>query len=122
MSARRYPFAALALLGGGTVAQFGYHAVPAAVEADVWNASQAGVLLLLLALVANAYRSSLVWLACGLLAAWALLAAGCSVAYIVAPWVPLPGEAQCSRALDLPITPVAAWLAGLCMAHIWGRR
>lgn len=122
MTARGYPVAALALIGCGTVAQFGYHAAPAAVEADVWNASQASMLLLLLALVANAYRSALVWVACGLVGAWALLQAACSVAYIVAPWVTLPGQAQCSAALDMPITPVAAWLAGLCMAHIWSRR
>lgn len=122
MNARRYPWAALALLGVGTAAQFAYHFAPPQLAADVWNASLGAFLLVLLLLVANAYRSRLVLPACGLLGAWALLQAGCSLAYMVAPWVVLPGQAQCSARLDMPLTIIGAWLAGLAAANIRGAR
>lgn len=106
---RAYRSWALALLLVGGAAGLGYHHVRPDIAGDVWNASQAALNLLTLAMVAIAYPG---WprAVCALLASWQALAAGCSVAWIVKPWPVQPGQAQCSAALDLPITAVGAWL------------
>ncbi len=105
----RYRHWALALLLVGGAAGLGYHHARPEVAADVWNASQAVLCLLLLGMVVLAYPG---WprAVCALLASWQALAAGCSVAWIVKPWPVQPGQSQCSAALDMPITAVGVLL------------
>lgn len=110
MSARQYRGAAVALLLVGGLAQFGWHHAPAAAQADVWNASQALLVLVLLAMVVNAYRSAWTWAAAALLGAWQLLTAGCSLAYLWKPWPVEPGQEQCSAALNVPLGAIGGWL------------
>lgn len=100
---------AVALLLVGGAAGLGYHHTRPEWAADVWNASQATLTLLLLGMVALAYPG---WprVVCALLGVWQALAAGCSIAWIVKPWPVQPGQSQCSAALDMPITAVGAWL------------
>lgn len=106
---KRYRSWAIALLLVGGAAGLGYHHADPEIAADVWNASQAIFGLLLLVMVAVAYRGATL-APCALLACWKLLTAGCSIAWILKPWPVQPGQSQCSAALDLPITVVGAWL------------
>lgn len=110
MSAQRYRGVAVALLMVGGVAQFAWPHAPADAQADVWNISQALLVLVLLALVANAYRSAWTWAAAWLLAVWQAMTAGCSLLYLVRPWPVAPGQEQCSAALNVPLGAVGAWL------------
>lgn len=121
-AARNYPAAALLLVLVATAAQLGYHYVPPAAAADVWNIGLACLVLVLLLLVANAYRAAAMWRVCGLVSTWAVLQAGCSLAWLVRPWKVEPGQAQCSAVLDFPLTIISAWLAGLAAAGVWARR
>ena len=118
MRGRAYAQEATALLLIGTLAQFGWHHAPVDAQADVWNASQALLIMLLLGLCANAYRS--LWMAATalLVGAWQAMTATCSLAYLAAPWPVEPGQAQCSAALDLPLGAVGMWLALLLIAVI----
>lgn len=111
MSARPgYAGEAMALLLIGAAAQFGWHHVPADMQADVWNACQALLALLLLTMVGNAYRGKVLLVAV-LLGVWQALTAACSVAYLVRPWRIEPGAGQCSSLLNWPIGAAEAWLA-----------
>ena len=113
---RRYLQEAAAVLLVGGVAQYAWQHAPVDAQADVWNASQALLVLLLLALVANAYRSGWVWAAAGLAGAWQLLTVGCSLLWLAAPWPVLPGAEQCSARLDVPLGAVGLWLLLLLAA------
>jgi hypothetical protein len=118
MSARRYlPEAAGVLLVGG-VAQYAWKHAELAAQADVWNVSQALLVLLLLALVCNAYRSGWVWASAGLVAAWQALTVGCSLLWLAAPWPVLPGQEQCSARLDVPLGAIGLWLLLLLAAAL----
>lgn len=118
MTARTYAQEAAGLLLIGTVAQFGWHHAPVDAQGDVWNASQALLVLLLLGLCANAYRSIWMLSVVLLVGAWQALTAVCSLAYLAAPWPVLPGQAQCSAAVDFPLGAVGLWLALLLIALI----
>lgn len=115
MSARQYRGAAVALLLVGGLAQFGWHHAPEQAQADVWNASQALLVLVLLAMVASAYRSAWTWAAAALMGAWQLMTAGCSLAFMVKPWPVEPGGEQCSAALNVPLGAIGAWLLVLAV-------
>lgn len=118
MTGRTYAQEAAALLLIGTVAQFGWHHAPAEAQADVWNASQALLILLLLGLCANAYRSRWMAAAALLVGVWQGMTAACSLTYLAAPWHVEPGQAQCSAALNFPLGAVGLWLALLLIALI----
>jgi len=110
---------ALALLAAGTAAQFLWRMAPPDAQGHLWNATRAGFGVVLLALLAAAYRSAAVWAVLGLLAGWELMTVFCSTAWLVRPWVQAPGEAQCSSMLRFPVgvvsaaaaAAVAAWLS-----------
>lgn len=116
MKAAKYPGVAMALLLVGGLAQFAWPHAPDAAQADVWNVSQALLVLFLLALVANAYRSAWTWTAAALVGAWQSLTVGCSLAYLFRPWPVQPGQEQCSAALNVPLGAIGAWLLLLLVA------
>lgn len=116
MKAAKYRGVAVALLLVGGLAQFAWPHAPADAQADVWNASQALLVLMLLALVANAYRSAWAWSAAALLGGWQMLTAGCSLAYLARPWPVEPTQEQCSAALNVPLGAIGAWLLLLLVA------
>lgn len=94
---------AAALLALGVCHHYLWAAIPAEHAAQWWNASGAITrAVLLLALVWHVRNR---WAL--LVAAWWLaeeaLVAGCSAAYMLAPWPVLPGEAQCSALLQFDI-------------------
>ncbi len=107
---------AVALLLVGGVAQFAWHHAPEQAQADVWNVSQAMLVLFLLAAFASAYRSVWTWSAAALLGSWQLLTVACSLAYLLRPWQVRPGEEQCSAALNVPFGAIGAWLLVLMIA------
>ncbi len=115
MSGRFLNTAAALLLVGG-VAQYAWQHAPADAQADVWNASQALFVLLLLALVANAYRSAWVWASAALVGAWQGLTVGCSLLWLAAPWPVQPGGEQCSARFGLPLGAIGLWLLLLLAA------
>jgi hypothetical protein len=50
------------------------------------------------------------------------MTAGCSIAWLFVQWQTVPGEGQCSTALNMPLGLVSAWLAGLLAAELGRRR
>lgn len=110
MSARRYLNEAAAVLLVGGVAQYAWKHAPVDAQPDVWNTSQAMLVLLLLAMVANAYRTGWVWAAAALVGLWQGLVAGCSLWWLAAPWQVQPGGEQCSARFDLPLGAIGLWL------------
>ena len=104
---------ALALLLVGALAQFAWKWAPPAAQGDVWNINQALLAAMLLAMVGTAYPARHVRAVCALLMAWQVLTAGCSLAWLVAPWPVLPGQGQCSAALDWPLGLASAWLVAM---------
>lgn len=109
---------AAALLLAGGLAQFAWKHAPPDAQADVWNVSQALLVLVLLAGWAVRYRARLLLAVVGLLAVWQLLTAGCSLAWLVQPWPVRPGQEACSAALDLPLGAVGLWLLLLLAAAL----
>jgi len=114
------PAAALLLLGA--LAHYGWKWVPPHAQADVWNASQALLLLALLGMLAATQRHPHLRLVCALLASGQVLAAGCSLAWLWQPWPVLPGQGQCSAALDVPLALIGLWLVALVALHINPRK
>jgi hypothetical protein len=80
-------------------------------EAQAWNASQALLIMVLLAGWALAFRARWMLRTCALLGAWQLMTFGCSVAYLIRPWHNKPGQGQCSTALDLPLGAIGGCVA-----------
>lgn len=87
---------ALALLGLGLAVHYGYRLAPPEHRADIWNACGAIARVILLSASVWRVRSRLVLLVAAWWACEELLAAGCSVAYIVRPWPVDVGADQCS--------------------------
>lgn len=111
----------MALLLVGAAAQFAWHHVPADAQADVWNVCQAVLVILLLSMVANAYRGRVIAVAL-MLGIWQALTAACSLAYLLKPWRIEPGAGQCSSALNWPLGAAQAWLALVLAAVIYKER
>lgn len=111
MSARPHLGTALALLVAGVAAQFLWHAAPVDLQADAWNASTAALALVLIGFLALAYPARAVREVLALLAGWQIMTAGCSLAYIVSPFVVQEGDGQCSAALNLPLGAISGLLA-----------
>lgn len=119
MQVERYHALACWLLVLGVAAHFAWHAAPADLQGQAWNASNAVQQLVLLALLANAYRQRWVWVVCALLGVWQGMVAGCSLAWMVSPWPVLPNQAQCSAALDAPLGLLGLWIASILAARMW---
>jgi len=111
---------ALALLLVGGWAHHAWVAVPTEWQADVWNAGQGALMLMVLAVVWT--RSGrMVRMACALLGVWAFMQMGCSIAYMVAPWPVAEGQAQCSAALNLPLGMLGLVLLAVAAGAAWER-
>lgn len=98
----------------------GHHAyklAPVALEGHAWNVGGAACRLVLLALVAAAWRSPLVDLPASWLVAEEVQAIGCTVAYVVNPWPMSSGDEKCSAGLGLPLQTVC--LVALLWTGAW---
>jgi hypothetical protein len=113
---RRYLPEASGLLLVGGVAQYAWKHVPPEHQADVWNVCQAMLILLLLALVVNAYRSGWVLASVALVGVWQAMTVGCSLAWLYQPWPISPGDEQCSARFGIPLGAVGLWLLLLLAA------
>lgn len=103
---------ALGLLAVGVVAYYAWRAAPPEHLGRVWNISQSLLILVLLCGWAVAWWRTPVRDVCALLAAYQIMTAGCSLAYIYKPWVTLaPGQGQCQRLLDIPLSAIGGTLA-----------
>ena len=77
--------------------------------------------LLLLGALAATQRCAHLRLVCALLACGQVLAAGCSLAWLWQPWPVLPGQGQCSAALDVPLGVIGLWLVAMVALRINNR-
>lgn len=116
MNSRRYLTVAAGVMLVGGVAQYAWKHATTDAQPDVWNVSQSMLVLVLLALLCNAYRSGWVWAAAGLVAAWQAMTAGCSLMWLAAPWPVVAGEEQCSARFDVPLGAIGLWLLLLLAA------
>lgn len=102
-----HKWTALGLLLAGLAAAYLWQMTPLD-PAHVWNASGAAYRVLLLCLVAVAYRSIAVAWVCLLLSVFDLMVAGCSTAFLYSPWPILPDQELCSTELNVPLGLVGA--------------
>lgn len=100
----------------GAVAHFAWKWAPPEAQADVWNASQA--LLVLALLTATAVHHPRLRAVCALLACGQALTAGCSIAWLAQPWEVLPGQAQCTALLDAPLGTIGLWLTAMMALRV----
>jgi len=118
---RRLALPAGLLLAGAIHNQAHKWADPAD-SAMVWNATGAGLALVLLCCVAWAHRDSTsALLVCALLAGWAAQTAGCSVAWLIEPWHIEPGGELCSDRLGAPLGTLGCMATLLVAAAIYKR-
>lgn len=114
---------ALGLLLVGLCARFGWTWAPIPMQADVWNISSALYLALVLGLLAvMLHRSEEMGLVLAYLICLQLATAGCSLAYLIHPWTPVPGEAQCDGALDAPIALLGLYIGLMISLAVWSAR
>lgn len=107
---------ALCLLAAGMTAHFAWAWAPTWAQADVWNAGGAIFIMLLLGLLAMAYRQFPVFvLVCIYLAALWLLTAGCSLLWLHEQWDVLPGQDQCDARVKKPLSVMGLFI-GLVVA------
>lgn len=117
---RRDARLALALLLVGGWAHYAWAAVDPEWQADVWNAGQGALMLLVLSVVWSS-AGRMVRMACALLGIWSIMQTGCSIAYMVAPWPVSDGQAQCSAALGLPLGLLGLVLLAVAAGAAWER-
>ena len=106
------------LLALGVGLHYGWTLVPPEHAAQWWNAS--GAIVRAVLLVALLWHVKSRWAL--LVGAWFLaeeaMVAGCSLAYMVSPWVVNPGEPQCSALLQFDLGRVGlACVALLLLAR-----
>lgn len=96
---------ALGLLAAGMAARYGWKHAPEWAQADVWNASLAIFIMLVLGLLAATYRRRVeVILVCAYLALLWAFTAGCSLLWLHEQWEVLPGQDQCDARFRLPLS------------------
>lgn len=111
---------AVALLLLIVLAGYGWQHVPIDAQADVASIGAHVVILALVVLVGVGRRS--LWPVLGLQAGFSLQSAGCSAAYLIAPWPVDPGAEQCSARLGLPLGLMGLVAALLILSHLTRRR
>jgi hypothetical protein len=77
---------------------------PSEVQADVWNASQALVLIVMSCVAAIGWRSRVIGAMCVLVIALNTATVACSAYWYIAPWAPMPGRDICDQALGWPLS------------------
>lgn len=98
---------AIGLLALGVARHYGYLLADQADHADIWNAAGAVTLAAMLIALAWRWRGPVL-----LVVAWwvaeEVMVAGCSLAYMVQPWIVGPGQDQCSALIGLDISKISA--------------
>lgn len=102
---------ALALLMAGLLVGYGWQIAPTEHVGAVWAVTQSLWQVGLLALLAALYRSWAVVAVCALLSCFALMVAGCELAYKLRPWPISPGDELCSAGLNYPLGLLGAVIA-----------
>lgn len=106
---------AVALIGLCLFVHYAWMLAPPADQARLWNACGAiGRLALLCSTVWHVRSKLVLWIALW----WAceeLMVAGCSIAYIVKPWVIAEGEAQCSSLLQFDLDKLGVFIVLLLL-------
>lgn len=114
---------ALVLLLVGLCTRFGWTWAPIPLQADVWNISGALYTAALLGLLAVMFhRSEEMGLVLAYLICLQLVTAGCSAVYLIHPWTPVPGEAQCDGALNAPIALLGLYIGLIVSLAVWSTR
>lgn len=101
---------------------YGWQHVPADAQADIASIGAHAIILALLLMVGRAYRSRSLLPVLILQAGYSLQAAGCSAAYLIAPWPVQPGEEQCSAGLGIPLGMFGLVAALLILSNLSRRR
>ncbi len=109
----------LGLLLAGMAAQFLWAWAPTWAQADVWNAAGAIFIVLLLGVLAAAYRSycTLVLVCCYLGLLW-LMTAGCSMLWLFQQWPVAPGQDQCDARFKLPLSVMGLFIGLMVLVSI----
>lgn len=89
---------------------------------QVFNVTGAILMLVMLGLVANAYRSRAVLLVCALGFGYFAQVLGCSAAWLWRPWPVTPGGELCSDGLGLPLGAVGLVAIYLAAVYMIGLR
>lgn len=113
----------MGLLLAGMAAQCLWAWAPTWAQADVWNASGAVFIALLLGLLAAAYRryAALVLVCCYLALLW-LMTAGCSLLWLIQQWEVLPGQDQCDARFKLPLSVMGVFIGLMVLVSIRSAR
>lgn len=110
---------ALWMLLAGMAAQFMWGWAPTWAQADVWNATGAIFIAMLLGVLAVAYRRfRCLVLVCIYLAALWLLTAGCSLLWLYEQWEVLPGQDQCDARFRIPLSVMGLFIGLMVMVSI----
>ena len=110
-----YPIAT-GLLALGVALHYGYLLLDPADRADAWNVVGAVTRAALLIALAWRWRGPVLLVVAWWLAEEAMVA-GCSLAYMVQPWIVGPGQDQCSALIGMDISKIgAAIIAALSFA------
>lgn len=117
----RCDLVALALLIAGLAHNVAFQWFDLELWGRVYKITGAALIAGLLVHFGWQYRRATVWAVVGLLLGYALMAIGCEVAYIVAPWPLDPGTPMCSHRLGLPLTLMGLGLACGIAGWIKGR-
>lgn len=110
---------ALGLLLAGMAAQFMWQWAPAWAQADVWNATGAVFIVMLLGVLAAAYRrlKEVVLVCCYIAVLW-LLTAGCSLLWLKEQWEVLPGQDQCDARFRIPLSVMGLFIGLMVLVSI----
>lgn len=112
---------ALWLLLAGMAAHFLWAWTPTWAQADVWNATGAIFIMLLLGLLGATYRRApMLVLVCSYLAALWLLTAGCSLLWLKEQWEVLPGQDQCDARVKIPLSIVGLFIGLVLLIRLRG--
>lgn len=105
----KYRGIAIALLLGCLFNTFAWQLAEPKLMGHVWSLSGSLLRLLLIGLVAVAFRSKWIALVALFMAGEELIVLGCTTAFLVNPWIPIPGE-SCTARLNLPLGVLGAVL------------
>lgn len=121
MSAR-YVALAVALMLVIVPGAYAWQAFHPAQQGDVSSIGVHTVMMVLAVLLGIAYRSDALWLPLSLQIGYSAQYAGCSLAYLIAPWPVGPGAEQCSARLGIPLGLMGLVAALLILSHLTRRR
>lgn len=109
----------LTLLASGR--ELVWQAWPAELAGDVQMVMEWPLIAALCFCLALVARNPIVTVACTFVALTVSTSSICSLAWLIHPWTPAPGEQMCSAKWGIPVTMISAFAAGL-VAHVLARR